>query len=1055
MTPWSKLSIKWKQVILFLLVGLVPLLVVFSFTHSSFKTIKKINAGNLQSVAEEIGDKIDRSLFERYGDVQAFGLNTVLHHRDAWYLKDSPIVTAMNRYVDTYDIYYMTLLTDLEGRVIAVNSKDQNGKDISTGRLYQNNYKNAAWFQDVMNKKFYTRQEGNVGGDSAFTGTALVPLHIDEEVKKVYPGDDGLALGFAAPVYDENGNLMAIWHNFAKFSLVEEIFVNALSGLEKRGLGDTELTLLNNQGEIIIDFDPAYGKGTRTEVKHDFDVLFKLNLAEKGVKAAQMALQGEPGFVYSAHARKKIVQAGGFAHLKGALGFPGMDWSVLVRAPDSVVNAELISIQNNISLLILASAVVICFIGFVVARSFAGPILQITDGLEGLADGTIKRANDILLSREDELGRVARSFNVLKDSLNKFFVHTDDLVKGIVPKKGFGMKGDFDTSLSEMLVQVKAKLEADKGMALREAFTESSPNNVMWADANDGFKIRYMNSSSLNSLKTLESYLPCRSSEVVGQTVDFFHKNPEGVRRIVSDPKNLPYRAKIHLGPESLQLDVIAIVDRNQNYLGPMVTWAVITELEETARKAMDAEARERLKGDEQRVKVHNILEAITAASKGDLTEPIAVEGSDVMGSMGEGLKKFMADLRHDISEIAHMAQNLASSSEELTAVSQQMAGNAEETAAQAGVVSAAAEQVSKNIQTVATGTEEMGASIRDIAQNSNEAAKVSANAVKIADNTNAIVSRLGNSSAEIGEVIKVITGIAEQTNLLALNATIEAARAGEAGKGFAVVANEVKELAKETSKATEDISRKVEAIQSDSRGAVSAIEDISAVINHISDISNSIASAVEEQTATTNEMGRNVTEAARGSSEIAQNITGVATAAQSTTSGATDTQVSSQELSRIAQKLSSLVAKFKFTDDIEEFIRFDQSYATGMDEFDRQHKILFHIINKLYRAKHQNKGKEVIDSILTGLVDYTVTHFSCEERLFREHGYPEMDDHLSRHKKLVSQVQDFVAQYKGGKSQVDDKLLIFLKDWLNNHIKIVDKAYGPFFHGKGITSIL
>jgi methyl-accepting chemotaxis protein len=171
----------------------------------------------------------------------------------------------------------------------------------------------------------------------------------------------------------------------------------------------------------------------------------------------------------------------------------------------------------------------------------------------------------------------------------------------------------------------------------------------------------------------------------------------------------------------------------------------------------------------------------------------------------------------------------------------------------------------------------------------------------------------LGQSSSEIGKVVKVITSIAQQTNLLALNATIEAARAGEAGKGFAVVANEVKELAKETAKATEFISSKIDAIQADTEGAVTAIKQISLIINQINDLQATIASAVEEQTATTNEMARNVSEAATGSSDIAQNITGVAQAAISTSQGAADSLQASSELARMASELQSMVAKFNF----------------------------------------------------------------------------------------------------------------------------------------------
>jgi methyl-accepting chemotaxis protein len=300
------------------------------------------------------------------------------------------------------------------------------------------------------------------------------------------------------------------------------------------------------------------------------------------------------------------------------------------------------------------------------------------------------------------------------------------------------------------------------------------------------------------------------------------------------------------------------------------------------------------------------------AIARGDLSQRLRLQRRDEIGALVRAMDSMADGLQSTQQSISQTSQTLASSAQELTSVSQQMASNSEETSSQASVVSAAAEQVSKNVETVASAVEEMGASIKEIAKNANEAARVATSGVKVAEKTNATVSKLGESSAEIGNVIKVITSIAQQTNLLALNATIEAARAGEAGKGFAVVANEVKELAKQTAKATEDIGRKIEAIQGDSKSAVVAIAQIGTIISQINDIQSTIASAVEEQTATTSEISRNVGEAALGSREIAQNVMGVAQAARSTTEGAANTKAAADELSRLAVELQRLVTKFE-----------------------------------------------------------------------------------------------------------------------------------------------
>ncbi len=306
------------------------------------------------------------------------------------------------------------------------------------------------------------------------------------------------------------------------------------------------------------------------------------------------------------------------------------------------------------------------------------------------------------------------------------------------------------------------------------------------------------------------------------------------------------------------------------------------------------------------------VNEVLSAVAEGDLTRTASVDSRDEVGVMASNVNRAAESMRVAVETIGASARALAGSSEELSTVSQSIAASADQASAQSNVVSAAAEQVSRNVQTVATGAEEMGASIREIAQNANEAAKVAGAAVEVASQTNGTVAKLGVSSAEISTVVKVITSIAEQTNLLALNATIEAARAGEAGKGFAVVANEVKDLAQETAKATEDISRRIEAIQADTFGAVEAIGEISSVIAQINDYQTTIASAVEEQTATTNEMSRSVAEAATGSTEIAVNITGVAQAAASTTDGVGESQRAAVELARMSGELTELVGRFR-----------------------------------------------------------------------------------------------------------------------------------------------
>ncbi|MEM9352908.1 MAG: methyl-accepting chemotaxis protein [Planctomycetota bacterium] len=567
------------------------------------------------------------------------------------------------------------------------------------------------------------------------------------------------------------------------------------------------------------------------------------------------------------------------------------------------------------------------------------------------------------------------------------------------------------------------------------AMLENAPINVIFADLD--CVIRYINPASVKQLRAIEHLLPIPADEILGQSIDTFHKKPETQRRLLADPSNLPHRTNIKLGDETLDLLVSAIYDDSGDYVGAMVTWNVITERlileeknldytnqinaisaaqaviefeldgtiltanenflgatgysldeirgkhhrifcdpEEAAgpeyaefwaklnrgeadageyrrfgkgnaeiwiqaryspladqdgklykvvkyasditeqvqmrREADERKVREQKEAEELKEKVDSLLSVVNAAADGDLTQEITVEGDDAIGQVGSGLKQLFNSLRESIAKMADTAVTLAGAAEELTAASEQMGTNAESTSEMAANSSRVSKEVDSNVQTVTTSVQEMNTTIQEIASNAHSAAQVAGEAVTAAEQTNTTISKLGESSTEIGKVIKVINSIAEQTNLLALNATIEAARAGEAGKGFAVVANEVKELAKATGRATEDIGQKIEAIQSDSRGAVDAIGQIAGVINQINEISTTIAGAVEEQTAMTREISRNVENAASGTGQITDHITSVETAAQETLGVVGNTKEAANDLARLGSQLQSLIGRFR-----------------------------------------------------------------------------------------------------------------------------------------------
>jgi methyl-accepting chemotaxis protein len=396
---------------------------------------------------------------------------------------------------------------------------------------------------------------------------------------------------------------------------------------------------------------------------------------------------------------------------------------------------------------------------------------------------------------------------------------------------------------------IELKAEADRANAM----VKNSVTGMIFAD-NDQV-VRYANPAFMQLAEQLRNDLAVRPDQIIGSKLADFHAGGKDHYDRLLD--HLPHQTLLTIGQHSIDLAVDAVVDSDGTRIGTMTTWVDVTE----------------------RVKMEN--------AQKESAERIA------------GI----------LAQVNTTATQLASAAEEFTSVSRTMSSSAEGSATQAGTVSNAGNRLSENTANVALGVSELRESIGEISRSAAEASAVANEALAAATHTGDIVSRLGVSSAEISSVVGVISSIAEQTNLLALNATIEAARAGELGKGFAVVANEVKELANSTAKATGDIQAKVEAIQAQTREAVTAIEGIAHVIQQITDGQVRIAAAVEEQSATSVEIGRSVDEAARGSAEIAEAIQGVARGANDVASGANDTEKAAEELARLAASLKGLVS--------------------------------------------------------------------------------------------------------------------------------------------------
>ena len=400
-------SIRTKLVAMLLLFGIVPALVVFFMSSQIDEGFKRAVEDEFAVVAEGFIDLVDRNLFERYGDVQAFTKNIAAHDTGNWSTHDesNPLISAMNEYTRLYGIYKLMVMVDLAGNVVAVNSKDAGGASLNTKFLYDENMSEVAWFQNVKAERYLI-------GSNGFTGTVVEAPTFNDFIARV-DGSDGYSMVFATQVVDAQGVLLGYWANYADWALVEEIAMAEYEVMSKHGFQQVEVTLIDAEGYAIVDYDPH--KNGTLDLVRDPAIIGKLNLAERGHEAAIAGVDGESGYVIAHDFRKEVELVAGYAHSHGAYDYPGLGWTAIVSNPVDDTFKVINSTRTLLVVVLVVMAIVILALGWWIGTLFARPAVRLTDAMGVLAGGD-HNLEVPETSRRDEYGAMAKAVQVFKDN---------------------------------------------------------------------------------------------------------------------------------------------------------------------------------------------------------------------------------------------------------------------------------------------------------------------------------------------------------------------------------------------------------------------------------------------------------------------------------------------------------------------------------------------------------------------------------------------------------------------------------------------------------------
>lgn len=442
--------------------GTLPVAAVFVFSIFSLKHVEEDRKNVIFNESKAVLDIVDRNLFERYGDVQAFASNIVLQDTDQWYHQsadENAIIDAANTYGHLYGIYPLMMVVDLQGRVIAVNDRSPEGNPIESKYLYHKNFANADWFRAVIAGQFLE--------SDTVSGTHVEDVNLDDDFRRVY-GGTGLAMSFSAPVKNAEGKTIAVWRNVADFAVVEEAIQASWQRLADADLKSAELLLLNSQGRLLVHHDPS-ARGGSNEIDHNTGELLKRNMATAEVPAAMALQRGEEGAMMAHNTQKNVKQVNGFARSDGALGYPGLGWGMIIR----IDSREALAVINEMKTTLYAAiaiAIPTLLIGaFWLGRSIAGPLKTNVDVL-AQASERVKAASAQLTSGSLRLSEAA---NEQAASLEQTSASIEEIASMTTSNADNARKTTEQATAASESAEAGGKLITEMNVALREIKTSS------------------------------------------------------------------------------------------------------------------------------------------------------------------------------------------------------------------------------------------------------------------------------------------------------------------------------------------------------------------------------------------------------------------------------------------------------------------------------------------------------------------------------------------------------------------------------------------------------